>query len=85
VERGRLRENWFVDQRDLSRTLKSFALEAGFDLCGIAPVCDFLELARFPEWIAAGRAGEMKYLESRDEAGNLRRVSLIPAHPRQIL
>src|SRR5215470_18540525 len=56
--------------------IRRAALEAGFELCGIAAVGNFPELARFPEWIAAGRAGEMKYLESRDEAGNLRRASL---------
>ena len=35
----------------------------GFDLCGIAPVEDFEELARLPEWLAKGFAGEMRYLE----------------------
>ncbi|MGG7378559.1 QueG-associated DUF1730 domain-containing protein, partial [Escherichia coli] len=39
------------------------------------------ELAHFSDWIAAGRAGEMKYLESRDEAGNLRRASLRSVFP----
>ncbi len=81
MERGRLRDNWFVDQRDLSRTLKSFALDAGFDLAGISSVHDFPELSHFPEWIAAGRSGEMKYLESRDDSGNLRRASLKSAFP----
>ncbi len=70
-----------MEQRDLSRTLKSFALEAGFDLCGIAPTQDFPELARFPEWIAAGHAGEMKYLESRNDLGELRRASVESAFP----
>jgi epoxyqueuosine reductase len=66
--------------RDLPN-LKSVALAAGFDLAGIASVHEFPELAHFPEWIAAGRAGEMKYLESRDDAGQLRRASLKPAFP----
>lgn len=61
--------------------IKSIATTAGFDLCGIAPVQDFPELARFPQWIAEGRAGEMKYLESRNEAGQLRRASLKSAFP----
>lgn len=61
--------------------IKNAAQEAGFDLVGIAGVGDFPELARFPEWISAGRAGEMKYLESRDESGNLRRASLRSAFP----
>ena len=61
--------------------IKRAALAAGFDLAGIASVHEFPELARFPEWIAAGRAGEMKYLESRDDTGNLRRASLRSAFP----
>jgi len=61
--------------------IKSAALAAGFELAGIASVHEFPELARFPEWIAAGRAGEMKYLESRDDAGQLRRASLKSAFP----
>ncbi len=51
----------------LASAVKAAARSAGFDLAGIASVHDFPELARFPEWIAAGHAGEMKYLESRDE------------------
>jgi epoxyqueuosine reductase len=36
----------------------------GFDLCGVAPVAaeHLLELARLPEWLARGYAGEMQYL-----------------------
>lgn len=56
--------------------IKLIAAEAGFDLCGIAPVQEFPELARFPQWIADGHAGEMKYLESRNDSGQLRRASL---------
>ena len=56
--------------------IKRAARDAGFDLVGIAPVRDFKELNYFPEWVTAGRAGEMKYLEARDEAGNLKRASL---------
>ena len=57
------------------------ALEAGFDLVGIAPARDSQDLQHFPEWIAAGRAGEMKYLEARDEAGELKRASLARVAP----
>ena len=39
------------------------AREAGFDLCGIAPAEAFPELEHFDEWLAAGYAGEMRYLE----------------------
>ncbi len=66
---------------DLRNLIKSAATDAGFELCGIAPVADFRELARFPEWISDGHAGEMKYLESRDESGQLRRASLKSVFP----
>src|SRR5690242_13064850 len=56
--------------------VKQAARDAGFELVGIAPVHDFDELNRFREWIEAGRAGEMKYMEARDEAGHLKRSSL---------
>jgi len=39
------------------------------------------ELEYFPQWIAEGRAGEMKYLEARDEQGRLKRASLAYAAP----
>ena len=61
--------------------VKQAAHDAGFDLAGIAPVRDFPELERFPQWIAAGHAGEMKYMEARDEAGGLKRASLRSAAP----
>jgi epoxyqueuosine reductase len=65
----------------ISDLIKRSAREAGFDLAGISPVHEFPELTRFPEWIAAGRAGEMKYLESRDDAGQLRRTSVKSPFP----
>lgn len=57
------------------------AAEAGFDLSGIAPANDVRDLAHFPEWIAAGRAGEMKYMEARDQHGELKRASLARVAP----
>ncbi len=66
---------------DISASVKQAASDAGFELSGIAPVCDFPELERFPEWIEAGHAGEMTYLEARDEAGKLKRASLKTAVP----
>ncbi len=66
---------------DLRATIKRAAAEAGFDLCGIAPASDSGELKHFPEWIAAGRAGEMKYMEARDEHGELKRSSLSRVAP----
>ena len=66
---------------DISEFVKRAAREAGFELAGIAPVRDFEELAYFPEWVAAGYAGEMKYLQSRDQSGRLKRESLRVAAP----
>ena len=65
----------------LSETIKQLTREEGFDLAGIAPVRDFFELEYFPQWIAAGQAGEMKYLEARDEQGALKRASLRTVAP----
>ena len=61
--------------------MKQAAREAGFDLAGIAPVREFSELQHFPQWIAAGHAGEMKYMEARNEAGQLKRASLRSVAP----
>jgi epoxyqueuosine reductase len=66
---------------EISATLTQAATEAGFELVGIAPVDDTPELEYFPRWIAEGRAGEMKYLEARDEQGRLKRASLAHAVP----
>jgi epoxyqueuosine reductase len=61
--------------------VKRAAEEAGFDLAGIAPATDAAEHKHFPEWIAAGHAGEMKYLEAREEGGELKRASLARVAP----
>jgi len=61
--------------------VRESAHQAGFDLAGIAPASDSPELKAFPAWIAAGRAGEMKYLEARDEHGELKRASLSRVAP----
>jgi epoxyqueuosine reductase len=51
--------------RDAVRAQASLA---GFDLCGIARAERHPRLARLADWIAAGHAGEMRYLEdSLDE------------------
>jgi epoxyqueuosine reductase len=65
----------------LTELVKSAAVEAGFDLAGIAAVTDFPELAYFPQWIAQGRAGEMRYMESRGEDGELKRADIQRAFP----
>jgi len=61
--------------------IKRAAEAAGFDASGIAPAADASELKHFPGWIAAGHAGEMKYLEARDEHGDLKRGSLARVAP----
>jgi epoxyqueuosine reductase len=60
----------------ITSLVKQAAHAAGFELAGIAPVHEFGELDRFQEWIAAGHAGEMQYMEARDETGALKRASL---------
>jgi epoxyqueuosine reductase len=66
---------------DISSVAAKAAADAGFDLSGVAAVSNFAELEYFPRWIAEGRAGEMKYLEARDEQGRLKRASLEHAAP----
>ncbi len=69
--------------QEISRIAKEAAIAAGFDLAGIASVRerDFPELDAFTQWIEAGHAGEMKYLEKRTDSGELRRASLKNAAP----
>jgi epoxyqueuosine reductase len=65
-----------IEKSRLTDAVKRAAADAGFDFAGIAPAIDPPELQHFPEWIADGHAGEMKYMEARDEQGNLKRASL---------
>jgi len=65
-----------VQTHDLAGLVKRASLDAGFDLSGVAPAADAPELKYFPEWIASGYAGEMKYMEGRTEEGALKRASL---------
>jgi epoxyqueuosine reductase len=51
-----------VNAADRTRWVVKRAKALGFDLCGVAPVEDYEELARLPEWLASGHAGEMLYL-----------------------
>jgi len=69
------------DSAKISTAITRAATDAGFDLVGVAPVGDSPELEYFPRWIADGNAGEMKYLEARDEEGRLKRASLAHAAP----
>jgi epoxyqueuosine reductase len=77
AKRKRL-ESQIGEVRDI---IKRAAEAAGFDAAGIAPAADASELKHFPAWIAAGHAGEMKYLEARDEHGDLKRGSLARVAP----
>jgi epoxyqueuosine reductase len=72
-----------VFAEEIAQAARRAAQDAGFDLAGIAPVQeeDLPELGAFVEWVDAGRAGEMKYLETRTDAGELRRASARNAAP----
>ena len=70
-----------MEPTPISTLVKQAALDAGFDLSGIASVREFPELDYFPEWITSGYAGEMKYMERRDDDGNLQRASLHSVAP----
>jgi epoxyqueuosine reductase len=63
--------------------VKTAAVEAGFDLSGVASLQteEFAELDVLSEWIEAGYAGEMKYMERRTESGALQRSSAKTAAP----
>lgn len=65
----------------MSDFLKQEAFRAGFDLAGVAGIQDSPELQYFANWIASGYGGEMKYLESCDDSGQLKRASLPRAAP----
>ena len=57
------------------KNLIAQARAEGFDLCGIARAERHPKLARLAEWITAGRAGDMHYLEhSLDERADPSRV-----------
>ena len=54
-----------MDPRALAERARAVALDAGFDLAGVAAADAPRELAFFAEWIARGYAGEMSYLTSQ--------------------
>jgi epoxyqueuosine reductase len=74
-------EHMAIGSNEITAILKRAARDAGFDLCGIAPAADAPEHEHFSGWIDAGHAGEMKYLEARDEQGGLKRASLARVAP----
>ena len=55
---------------------RAFALDAGFQEAGLVSLpyeAEARDAARFREWVAAGRAGTMGYLERKAESGRLLR------------
>lgn len=60
----------------LTKRIKAEASRLGFALCGICPAVAPLNLSKFDEWLAAGFAGQMRYLSDRREAYD---------HPRHVL
>jgi epoxyqueuosine reductase len=52
----------------LTADLKERARYLGFELAGVCPAVEPLGLSRFHEWLQAGYAGEMRYLEERQDA-----------------
>jgi epoxyqueuosine reductase len=77
-------ERWTSELRE---SLRAVAREAGFAVAGVARVPTpgeprtGAEAGRFAEWVAAGHAGEMGYLQRRDESGELLRGALHRALP----
>ncbi|MGO9318129.1 MAG: tRNA epoxyqueuosine(34) reductase QueG [Terracidiphilus sp.] len=59
--------------------VRALALEAGFDEAGVVALPHAnqeRDAERFEEWVQAGHAGTMRYLERRDEAGQLLRARI---------
>lgn len=55
--------------------VKRLAAAAGFDLCGVAPVEDFAELAFLKEWLARGYHADMGYLaRNADRRADVRAI-----------
>ena len=57
-----------MDRTAVTNTLKGLAHAEGFRDVGVAPAVTPTGLHRFYEWLAAGYAGEMRYLSERREA-----------------
>jgi epoxyqueuosine reductase len=67
--------------KSIPETVRQAAAEAGLDSVGIVDVREFPELEYLSEWLDAGHAGEMKYLESRSDDGEFKRASLKTVAP----
>ncbi len=63
---------------------RSWALEAGFTEAGLVALphaADARDAERFEEWVSAGKAGTMRYLERRGEDGQLLRARVATPFP----
>lgn len=60
---------------EITGSIKSKAIEIGFDLVGISPAGRLPESQFYKEWLARGYAGEMKYMErdpqKREDPGQI--------------
>jgi epoxyqueuosine reductase len=69
----------------LSHTqVRAWAREAGFAEAGLLELphaAEARDAERFEQWVAAGRAGTMRYLERRDEDGHLLRTRVAIPFP----
>jgi len=65
-----------LSANEITAMVKRVAHNAGFELAGVAPASDGPERDYFERWISEGRAGEMKYLEARDQQKRLKRASI---------
>jgi epoxyqueuosine reductase len=61
---------------NIANAVKAAAVDAGFEVAGVASIASCEEVEHYPEWIAKGYAGDMKYLETRDAEGRFKRASL---------
>jgi epoxyqueuosine reductase len=64
--------------------VRAWALEAGFTEAGLVPLpyrAGERDAGRFEDWIAAGTAGSMHYLERRDDQGKLLRARVETPFP----
>lgn len=57
-----------MPESGITKLLKQRAVELGFQLCGICPSSSPAGSAKLSEWLAAGYAGQMNYIEARQEA-----------------
>ncbi|MBC8351476.1 MAG: tRNA epoxyqueuosine(34) reductase QueG [Planctomycetes bacterium] len=65
-----------MDAKQLTKDLKREAHSLGFSLVGVCPAVNASGFSKFQEWLAAGYAGEMRYLNERESAYE---------HPRSVL